>query len=188
MSKMNNSEAWNCYADEFNECSIFDKTNIHTGLGIPGINPSKIVRSASKILDVGCGNGINTFLMHMVNKGMTMGIDSAQSFINQAIHDYSEHGCSFRHMDFEHFCTYECKSTFNLVTFFGSLDYIELNKSFMNCLNQVTTNSSRCYIAKFHPMWTSMFENDVAIQNTKGYFENGRIDLIKYGRDPVCVL
>ena len=72
---------------------------------------------------------------------------------------------------------------FELITFFGSIDYIALDNTFFNNLNKITANSSKCFISKFHPFWTTFFDNDVSEQNDKSYFDDSREDIVEYGKD-----
>ena len=58
-----NTSAWSEYAEEYNQNASFSAQKIHTGLGLAGIAPSDVVKTSQSILDVGCGNGINTFLL-----------------------------------------------------------------------------------------------------------------------------
>lgn len=174
------SGGWNRYAEEFNKLSSFDNHNIHTGLGLKGLDPSNVVGVANSILDVGCGEGTNTYLMYSVKKCKTIGIDIALSAIEKASKQYATDTCVFFNCDLSTYIK-EYDGTFDLITFWGSLDYIELDDNFFREITKITNIGSRCFISKFHPMWTTIFENDVEEQNMHSYFENGRIDLIPYG-------
>lgn len=180
---MYSNSAWNEYAKEFNKNSTFDMNRIHTGLGLKGIEPNQIVQKAQKILDVGCGDGINTFLLHSVNNAYTRGIDIAASSIEDAKAKYGAIGCEFINADFFSYCKSAENENYDLITFFGSIDYIEINDCFLHSLNSISKLSTRCYISKFHPMWTSLFGNDTDEQQVQPYFENGRIDQVPYGRN-----
>ena len=72
---MDNSLAWSGYASEFNQLSIFSTDIIHLGLGIGGISANKLVNKDNKVLDVGCGNGINTYLLAKETSNEVVGID-----------------------------------------------------------------------------------------------------------------
>ena len=181
-------DGWNEYAQEFNELSTFDNHTIHTGLGLKGLNPKEVVRHARTILDVGCGEGTNTYLMHSVHRVKTVGIDIASSAICKAKSQYSEGNCAFLNCDLGGFLEYFDGSPFDLVTFWGSLDYINLDEKFFRELNCLTKVGSRCIVSKFHPMWTALFENDVGIQCMKSYFDDGRVDLILYGKNENVIL
>lgn len=175
------SNGWNGYAEEFNDLATFDDQYIHTGLGLKGLEPDRVVGNANCILDVGCGEGTNTYLLHSVRGCRTVGIDIASSAIIKAKEQYEDHLCSFVNCDLETFVKGIEDEVFDLITFWGSLDYLRLDKQFFYELNQITISGSRCYISKFHPMWTALYGNDVEEQITKSYFDNGRVDLVPYG-------
>lgn len=175
------SDAWKYYASEFNDLATFDRKNIHTGLGVMGINPQEVVSGAENILDIGCGEGTNTYLMYSVRKTKTIGIDIAHSAIDQANKQYSGDGCIFLNCDLKGFLNKFDGTPFDLITFWGSLDYIKIDEEYFYELNYITQKGSRCYISKFHPMWTTLFENDVEQMHMRSYFDNGRVDFIPYG-------
>ncbi|MBS3975569.1 MAG: class I SAM-dependent methyltransferase [Syntrophomonadaceae bacterium] len=177
-----NYDSWNEYAKEFNQLSSFDPQLIHLGLGIEGIKVSELVTQPDmNILDVGCGNGKNTYLLAQATNGQVDGIDMAKSAIIEANERYCRPNIAFTPVDFyEH--NKLCGIKYDLVTFFGSIDYIVLQKEFFSVLNRITNDEAICYISKFHPFWTALFENDVSLSNQKSYFENGRIDEVIYGQ------
>ncbi len=178
---MDSCNAWNGYAKEFNEFSSFDTKKIHTGLGLKGINPAEIANNAKTILDIGCGDGSNTYLLHSVNHGETIGVDVASVSIDSANRNYSKYGCRFYNMDFDRCCVDFGNINFDLITFFGSADYIKIDDEFMRKINNISHINSRCIITKFHPMWTTLYGNDIEDQNINCYFDDGRIDGIPYG-------
>ena len=175
------SEGWNRYAEEFNDLSTFDNRNIHTGLGLKGLNPKEVVGSASSIIDIGCGEGTNTYLMCSVRNSRTVGIDIASSAIDKANEQYASNTCTFLNCDLYEYLKQYDGNSFDLVTFWGSLDYLKIDSNFFSGLNQITNIGSRCFVSKFHPMWTSLYGNDGEEQNMKSYFDEGRLDLIPYG-------
>lgn len=175
------SNGWNGYAKEFNELATFDKQSIHTGLGLRGIEPKEVVCHAESILDVGCGEGTNTYLMYSVGKVKTVGIDIASSAIDKANKQYAEDVCTFLNCDISGFLKKYDGDPFGLVTFWGSLDYLKLDEEFFNKLNYITKVGSRCFVSKFHPMWTALYGNDVEDQCMRSYFDDGRVDLVPYG-------
>ena len=177
---MEEYESWIEYAEEFNRYAIFNNKLIHTGLGLNGIEPANIVKNANNILDVGCGEGTNTFLLKNETSEKVIGIDIARSAIEKAKKNYSNIGCQFFVCDFLEYRQEE-NIKFDLITFFGSLDYIELNTNFIEKLNKLTSLHSRCFISKFHPFWTTLYRNDVEKEDIKSYFEDGRCDSIIYG-------
>lgn len=175
-------ESWNEYAKEFNRYSKFDNNLIHTGLGLSGIEAKEIYKNSKNILDVGCGEGTNTILLKNNLSNNVIGIDIAESAIDEAKKKYSQSDCQFY---ISNFLEYKAKENikFDLVTFFGSLDYIELNFDFINKLNELTNKNSRCFISKFHPFWTTLYRNDIEEESIKSYFEDGRCDDIVYGEN-----
>lgn len=174
----NNCEMWNHYLNEFTENASFSKKMIHLGLGLKGIDASEVVKEAKIILDVGCGDGINTTIMASepyVKK--VVGLDLSDEIIRN-----NKKKCIKNNMEFEmgDFLNNNLSSQFQLVIFIGSLDYIELSDLFFAKLNKLTEAGSRCFIAKFHPYWTSLFKNDDDDLSIKNYFST-RTDEIRYG-------
>lgn len=177
-----NHDSWNGYAKEFNRLSYFDAQLIHLGLGIEGIKVTELVTQPNmNILDVGCGNGKNTFLLSQATNGQVDGIDIAKSAIDEANETYCLSNISFNVRGlYEH--NKLCSIKYDLITFFGSIDYISLKSELFSTLNSLTNDSATCFISKFHPFWTALFKNDVSPSNEKSYFENGRIDEVVYGQ------
>ncbi|MDT8716076.1 methyltransferase domain-containing protein [Clostridium sp. 19966] len=176
-----NYEAWNGYAKEYNTMARFNTKLIHLGLGLKGIESNSIVKENDKVLDVGCGNGLNTYLIAQNTSGYVLGIDVAKSAIDDANTKYGLSNLSFTVNDFENFASKYNGEVFNLVTFFGSIDYIRLNDEFFYKLNSITTKGTKCFISKFHPFWTTLYDNDIEIECNKCYFDDGREDKIQYG-------
>ncbi len=179
---MSNIDSWNGYAKEFNQLSSFDPKLVHLGLGIEGIKAVELVTQPKiNILDVGCGNGKNTHLLAQATNGQVDGIDIAKSAIDEAKGAYRKSNLIFANRDlYEH--RKLCKVKYDLVTFFGSIDYISIGNEFFSTLNAITNSSAICYISKFHPFWTTLFENDISPSRDQSYFENGRIDEVIYGQ------
>lgn len=176
-----NFESWNSYAKEYNTMAKFNTDLIHLGLGLKGIEPSSVVKENDMVLDAGCGNGLNTYLIAQNTSGFVMGIDVAKSAIDDANSKYGLSNLSFTVSDFENFASKYDGEKFNLVTFFGSIDYIILNDEFFEKLNRITTKGAICFISKFHPFWTTLYDNDIETESNKCYFDNGRADKIEYG-------
>jgi SAM-dependent methyltransferase len=182
-SIIENIESWNSYSDEYLSATEFSDELLHIGLGLAGIRPEKIYNGNGKLLDVGCGNGLNTFLFAKISRSIVTGIDPAESVITEAKTKYQIPNLSFYTFAFDEIidsCVYN-DIPFANVTFFGSLDYIELNDNFFYMLNKITGNSSKCFIAKFHPFWTTLFDNDIGQEKRKSYYKTGRKDKIIYG-------
>lgn len=175
------SDGWNRYAEEFNDLATFDVQNIHTGLGLKGLDPNDVVGHADSILDIGCGEGTNTYLMHSVGKVRTVGIDIASSAIDKANKQYARDLCTFLNCDLKSYLKEYDGNPFEIITFWGSLDYLRIDDEFFSELNQITRIGSRCFVSKFHPMWTALYGNDVEEQRMKSYFDDGRVDFIPYG-------
>lgn len=183
MSVNKNIQSWVAYANEYYSMAKFSQNLIHIGLALPGIDAGVVVQTSKTILDVGCGNGLNTKLMSKVNTACTVGIDPVQSQIDFATIQYSSNNLNFFCSDFHGVSTIQ-PAIFDLVTFFGSIDYIPLDTDFFHEINALTRSGSRCYISKFHPMWTTLFANDVDEENSKeSYFDIGRIDFVKFGKN-----
>ena len=85
----NNKCSWDSYSLEFSQNSTFHQTLLHLGLGLKGIYPEWIsTNSQGNILDVGCGNGVNTFILANYTSGKVVGIDIAKSAIDIATLKY----------------------------------------------------------------------------------------------------
>ncbi|MHB9296066.1 hypothetical protein PilKf_01820 [Pillotina sp. SPG140] len=172
--------AWRDYANKFNANAIFSQDLIHIGLALPGIPATDIVRGSNTVLDVGCGNGVNTFLISQATDGVTVGADPVQEQINSAKVEFSKANLCYICTDYLGI-TDTVSSKFDLITFFGSLDYIPLDTEFFITLNALTHERSRCYISKFHPIWTALFANDVEAETENAYFDIAREDLVNFG-------
>jgi len=180
---LENIKAWNVYSDEYYKAAVFSGDLLHIGLGLKGIKPDTIYSGKGNLLDIGCGNGTNTFLLAKMSHGEVTGIDPTESAIKNAKAKYSLPNLRFHVVDFEMIPESAIFNdiSFTNVTFFGSLDYIELNDGFFHILNKITMNDSKCFIAKFHPFWTTLFNGDVEYEKIKSYYQPGRKDKIIYG-------
>lgn len=182
-SIIKNIESWNSYSGEYLSAAEFSDELLHIGLGLEGIRPEKIYNGNGKLLDVGCGNGLNTFLFAKMSRGTVTGIDPAESAIIEAKTKYQLPNLRFHTFGFDEIlasCVYN-DAPFATVSFFGSLDYIKLDDEFFYILNKITGDSSRCFITKFHPFWTALFDNDTGQEKKRSYYEAGRNDRITYG-------
>lgn len=175
-----NISAWCNYANEYNARANFSHDLIHIGLALPGIPAADIVMNSNTVLDVGCGSGVNTFLMSQVTNGVTVGADPVQEQINSAKTEFNSSNLRYICSDYAGIKS-TILSKFDLVTFFGSIDYISLDANFFMTLNALTHERSRCYISKFHPIWTTLFANDVDAETENVYFDSAREDLVKFG-------
>ena len=178
-----NHRSWDTYSSEYYSMSEFDDSLVHLGLGLPGIEASMFVGAHMKILDVGCGDGTNTMLMAWETDGSVVGIDVASDAINLAKDKVIRKDVSFECRDFFSFVDNN-NGCFDLITFIGSIDYMELNDFFFQGLNKITTSKSRCLVSKFHPFWTTLYANDVDSEQMYTYFDNGRRDAVSYGTSP----
>lgn len=170
---------WNAYLPYFINNTSFSDKLIHVGLGLDGVNPKEIVKNAETVLDIGCGDGINTFIASNVKCVKNIiGLDVSEKIINYNILKYNKENINFLVGDFMSF-SYD--TTFQLIMFIGSIDYIEMSEDFFEKLNSLTTKGSRCYIAKFHPFWTSLFDNDDDNLQLQNYFL-ARESIIHYGK------
>ena len=177
--------SWNEYSIEFNCKSKFDDRLIHTGLGLPGIDAKKIIKPSSTVLDVGCGNGVNTNIIANATSNEVIGIDVAEHSIQVAQKKYKRDNLHFYCTDFYSFSS-ENDQKFDTITFWGSIDYIELTSQFFTALTKITKNKSQCIISKFHPFWTTLFNNDIEEEKLSSYFDNGRKDYVQYGGREKC--
>ena len=112
-----------------------------------------------------------------------VGIDVASDAINLAKDKVIRKDVSFECRDFFSFVDNN-NGCFDLITFIGSIDYMELNDFFFQGLNKITTSKSRCLVSKFHPFWTTLYANDVDSEQMYTYFDNGRRDAVSYGTSP----
>lgn len=175
-----NIKAWVEYADEYKAKTSFCGRLIHTGLGVPGVEPSLVLKSSKTILDIGCGTGENTYLMAKLTDDKVVGIDPVKSQVDTANNKFKLPNLQFICADYQNVAN-AIKHEFELITFLGSLDYIRIDDSFFLTLDVLTRLKSRCYIAKFHPLWTTLFSNDVADETDYSYFDAGREDRVRYG-------
>jgi len=180
---LENIKAWNVYSDEYYKAAVFSDDLLHIGLGLKGIRSDEIYSGKSNLLDIGCGNGTNTFLLAKMSHDEVTGIDPVESAIENAKAKYKLPNLRFHALDFGTIpdSVIFKDISFANVTFFGSLDYIELNDDFFHILNKITYNDSKCFIAKFHPFWTTLFDGDVECEKIKSYYQPGRKDKIIYG-------
>lgn len=176
-----NINAWNVYADEYFANATFATELIHIGLGIEGIIPSNIITNSSSILDIGCGNGLNTAILALHSNAVVVGIDPVASQIDNASRKFKQNNLQFICCEFKEIPKY-ISGTYDLITAIGSLDYIPIDIDFFKVMNKVTHKGSRYYISKFHPFWTTMFENDIGETVNHCYFDRGRNDQVKYGQ------
>ena len=176
----NNAKAWSDYAKEYNANATFSDEVIHTGLGLAGVAPANVVKSSVSILDIGCGNGANTFLLSKQTDGTVVGVDPVASQIRSAIDSFTRENLEFICGEFQNIPNH-IAARYDLVTFFGSIDYICIDESFFDIIKTVTHSGSRCFISKFHPFWTTLYGNDVGEEMNSSYFDNERRDSVKFG-------
>jgi len=176
----NNKYSWDKYALEYSQNSTFDPNLLHLGLGMRGISPESIsTNTQGNCLDIGCGDGVNTNILANYTAGKVVGIDVAKSAIDIATQKYRKSNLVFSHNEFTTFVSDDL--LFDVITFFGSLDYIKINDKFFRQLNKLSKFNGICFISKFHPLWTTLFNNEVDEVKIDSYFENGRIDKVIYG-------
>lgn len=182
----NNKRSWDKYSLEYSQNSTFDPNLLHLGLGMKGISPECIsINSQGNFLDVGCGDGVNTNILANYSSGKVIGIDIAESAIDIASQRYSKSNLLFLNNDIFTFESNEI--LFDVITFFGSLDYIKIDDEFFMHLNRLSKTNGVCFISKFHPFWTTLFNNEVDELKMDSYFENGRIDKVIYGNEKELV-
>ena len=175
-----NANAWIKYADEFNMNVDFSKELIHTGLGVPGMLPSDIVRSNITVIDIGCGNGMNTYLLAKHTTGRVVGIDPVESQIQTALTDFSRNNTEYICCEFQTL-TKHVLDKFDLITFLGSIDYIKIDEEFFDTINRLTHVGSRCFVSKFHPFWTTLYGNDIEDELDGSYFNNEHEEMVRFG-------
>lgn len=175
-----NASAWSEYAEEYNINTFFSTQRIHTGLGLAGIAPLDIIKTSRSILDVGCGNGVNTSLLAKQIDGEVVGIDPVESQIQIARENCEGSNVAFLCCEFQNLLKH-VTDRYDLITFFGSLDYIRIDEFFFDVVDHITHLGSRCFISKFHPFWTTLYGNDVGVALENSYFENGHEDIVRFG-------
>jgi len=175
-----NVKAWSEYADEYNANTVFSSDLIHTGLGLTGISPADVIKSSVSILDIGCGNGINTALLAQYTDGNVVGVDPVESQIHLAQNRFRQNKLKFVCCEFREIPDYLTES-YDLIVFLGSIDYIKADEYFFDALDTLTHNGSRCFISKFHPFWTTLYGNDVANEMNNSYFDYERADKVFFG-------
>lgn len=180
-----NIESWNNYAAEYYKKASFDNNLIHPGLGLHGIRPEELYDGKGGLLDIGCGSGLNTFLFAKISENIVIGIDPAEFAIKEARTKYHLPNLYFYPVEFAriHDLRDNGEYLFKYITFFGSLDYIELSPGFFTILNSISISGSKCFITKFHPFWTALFDNDIQEEHIKSYYDKGRKDKILYGNE-----
>ena len=176
-----NVAAWSSYAEEYNNNAVFSENVIHTGLGLPGIHPANLLKNSRSVIDVGCGTGINTFLLSKHTDGRVTGIDPVMSQIQKAKQMFKDSHAEYICCAFQELQAY-ISDRYDLATFLGSLDYMCLDEEFFNILDLITHSGSRCFISKFHPFWTTLYGNDTDKELNNGYFDSGRKDLVHFGK------
>lgn len=178
-----NRLSWNLYSNEYNKMSKFDKEYLHVGLGIQGLDASLLIKNDMNVLDVGCGNGANTYIMSQHTNGNVVGIDLSTDSISMANSHYNLKNLKFYNCDFEEFVKENPEQTFDLISYFGSIDYIKLDEYFFDSLNNISKKGTLCVISKFHPFWSTLYDNDVDDEKMHSYFDDGRADYIVYGSE-----
>ncbi|TCX53565.1 class I SAM-dependent methyltransferase [Dehalobacter sp. 14DCB1] len=182
----NNKYSWDKYSLEYSQNSTFDPNLLHLGLGMKGISPECIsTNSQGNFLDIGCGDGVNTNILANYSAGKVIGIDVAESAIDIASQRYCKSNLLFLNNDI--FTFKSNNLLFDVITFFGSLDYIKIDDEFFKHLNKLSKINGVCFISKFHPLWTTLFNNEVDEIKMDSYFENGRIDKVIYGNEKELV-
>ena len=170
-----NVNSWSSYAEEYNKNAAFSESMIHTGLGLPGIHPARILKDSRSVIDIGCGIGINTFLLSKYTDGRVTGIDPVISQVQQAKQIFNASHAEYICCSFQDLSEY-ISDRYDLVTFFGSLDYVCLDEAFFKILDLITYSGSRCFISKFHPFWTTLYGNDT----DKDLVRFGSTEFIRY--------
>ena len=146
----NNATEWSKYAEEYNINASFSAQRIHTGLGLAGIAPLDVVNTSHSILDVGCGTGINTALLSKHTDGKVIGIDPVASQIQIARKNYVRDNLEFLCCDFQNLPKY-ITDNYDLITFFGSLDYISIDDIFFDI------GGSQCRYIEIIYFWNEDF-------------------------------
>lgn len=182
MSFFVNKHSWSKYSAEYSFNSEFDPNLIHLGLGLKGVTPRCVSNNKQgSYLDVGCGDGVNTNLLASYTTGRVIGIDIAKSAVEIADQRYTKSNLQFLNSSFSSFKPSGLK--FDTITFFGSLDYIKIDSRFFQALSRLAANNAVCFISKFHPLWTTLFNNEIGDIKNDSYFTNGRRDKVVYGQE-----
>jgi len=176
----NNAKAWNEYSDEYTSNATFSDDLIHIGLGLVGVKPSDVVKVSSTILDIGCGNGINTALLAKQVCGNVVGVDPIDNQIKYAATTFVYDNLKFVCCEFKDITTH-ITGVYDLITAFGSLDYICIDENFFETIDTITHPDSRCFISKFHPFWTTLYGNDISEEQGNSYFDIERADCVRFG-------
>lgn len=173
-----NLEAWNQFDRVYFENSVISKSDFHYGLCIGGERHYHILPCLTdlKVCDVGTGCGENAFYLATRCKSV-VGIDPSGFFIHLAQKQFAaQNNLSFVQSDF--FSHSGCQ--YDLITFIGSLDYIELSDLFFQKLNSISTIGTKIIIGKMHPLWTSLFKHELDELKLHSYFQ-ARSDIVSYG-------
>jgi len=175
-----NAKAWSEYADEYNTKATFSSELIHTGLGLAGLSPSAVVKSSISILDIGCGNGINTALLAQHAQGDVVGVDPVMRQIRSATDRFAQDNLRFICCELREIPKH-LSGSYDLIVLFGSIDYIKIDESFFATLDILSHSNSRCLVSKFHPFWTTLYGNDIAKEIDNSYFDYERADKVVFG-------
>lgn len=176
-----NLDAWNHFDKTYYENSIISKDDFHYGLCIGGDRHYHILPNLTGLnaCDIGTGTGENAFYLALRCKSV-VGIDPSSFFISIAKKQFVKNNLYFEQNDF---FSYQGQGVrYDLISFIGSFDYIELSDLFFQKLNNISFIGTKIIIAKMHPIWTTLFNHELDEPNLHSYFLC-RNEIISYGQD-----
>lgn len=174
-----NLDAWNHFDKTYFENSIISKDDFHYGLCIGGERQYHILPNLAglHVCDVGTGTGENASYLALRSKSV-VGIDPSGFFIKIAKKQFPANNLIFEQCDFFS----HQGSKYDLITFIGSFDYIELSDCFFQKLNCISLIGTRVIIAKMHPIWTTLFNHELDRPDLRSYYQ-GRNEMVIYGQN-----
>ena len=174
-----NLNAWNHFDKTYFENSIISKDDFHYGLCIGGDRQYHILPNLAGLhaCDVGTGTGENASYLAQQSKSV-VGIDPSAFFIKIAKKQFTANNLIFEQSDF--FSHQGAK--YDLITFIGSFDYIELSDCFFQKLSSISLIGTKVIIAKMHPIWTTLFNHELDRPDLRSYFQ-GRNEMVSYGQN-----
>ena len=104
------------------------------GNSLPPIDLIKLsgIKEGNKVLDVACGTGIITPLLHSLCHTPVLGIDISEKMIDKAKANHDgEEGISFQNIDF---CEFDGKETYDLVVVYNAFPHFVDRNAFKKAL------------------------------------------------------
>lgn len=148
---------WNRMAqayDEFNNASDSYSYNIEW----PAIQMILPELTGKKILDVGCGTGIFTFLLEKYEPSKLVGLDLSESMLNIARNKAVERGSGAEFIQGDATYTNQyVNDKFDLIFSSTTSHYIEYMDTFFENLEQSLNDEGSIILSIIHPVYSAMY-------------------------------